>query len=191
MNRAKKLTKTDHGPKVVSHLLPVLKDGPEEEIPPRMFTALLQLREVLLAVEQSALRWLLLKRTDSTLDLLNMYRKWGSRKQFMQRSMSTWVIEFMEHVTAKSITPTAKEVVFMFHCLSVIINIMLVQFIKKKVSLYMTVFWKRIINSKNVKEQECEINIKTKHIYTNTFNTYGSFRFGLPWKSIFFFIFQS
>lgn len=104
--------KTDHGPKVVSHLLPVLKDGPEEEIAPRMFAALLQLREVLLAVEQSALCWLLLKHTDSTLGLLNMHRERGSCKQFMQHSISTWVVEFMEYVTAKSITPTAKEVVF-------------------------------------------------------------------------------
>lgn len=54
---------TDHGPEVVGHLLSVLKDGPEEEVPPRMFAALLGLRHVLLGVEQSALRRLLLQRT--------------------------------------------------------------------------------------------------------------------------------
>lgn len=37
----KEADKTDHGPEVVSHLLSVLKDGPEKEIPPRMFAALL------------------------------------------------------------------------------------------------------------------------------------------------------
>lgn len=37
----KEVDKTDHGPKVVSHLLSVLKNSPEEEIPPRMFAAFL------------------------------------------------------------------------------------------------------------------------------------------------------
>lgn len=55
--------KTDHGPEVVSHVLPVLQHGPEKEIPPRMLAALLHLRQVLLGVEQSALCWLLLERT--------------------------------------------------------------------------------------------------------------------------------
>lgn len=41
MNSTKEADKTDHGPEVVSHLLSVLKDSPEEKIPPRMFTALL------------------------------------------------------------------------------------------------------------------------------------------------------
>lgn len=52
---------TDHGPEVVSHLLSVLKDGPEEKIPPRMFAALLQLRQVLLALEESTFCRLLLR----------------------------------------------------------------------------------------------------------------------------------
>jgi len=56
-------SETDHGPEVVGHLLPVLKDGPEEEVPPRMLAAILELHQVLLGVEQSALRRLLLQIT--------------------------------------------------------------------------------------------------------------------------------
>lgn len=59
--------KTDHGPEVVSHVLSVLQDGPEEEIPPGMLAALLHLRQVLLGVEQSALRWLFLEMTQHTI----------------------------------------------------------------------------------------------------------------------------
>lgn len=44
----------------------------------------------------------------------------------------------------------------------------------------MTGFWKWIMNSKNVKEQEREINIKTKRIYTNSFDTYQQFFFIQP-----------
>lgn len=49
------VVQTDHGPKVVGHLLSILQDGPEEEVPPGVFAALLQLSQVLLGVEQSAL----------------------------------------------------------------------------------------------------------------------------------------
>lgn len=52
---------TDHGPKVVGHLLAILQDGPEEEVPPGVFAALLQLSQVLLGVEQSALGRLFLE----------------------------------------------------------------------------------------------------------------------------------
>lgn len=52
---------TDHGPKVVGHLLAILQDGPEEEIPPGVLTALLQLSQVLLGVEQATLRRLFLE----------------------------------------------------------------------------------------------------------------------------------
>lgn len=52
---------TDHGPKVVGHLLAILQDGPEEEVPPGVFAALLQLSQVLLGVEQSALSRLFLE----------------------------------------------------------------------------------------------------------------------------------
>lgn len=55
------LVQTDHGPKVVGHLLAILQDGPEEEVPPGVFAALLQLSQVLLGVEQSALGRLFLE----------------------------------------------------------------------------------------------------------------------------------
>lgn len=57
----KEVHQTDHGPKVVGHLLAILQDSPEEEVPPGVFAALLQLRQVLLAVEQSTLGRLFLE----------------------------------------------------------------------------------------------------------------------------------
>lgn len=62
----KETDKTDHGPKVVCHLLSVLKNSPQEQIPPRMFALLVWLSQVLLAVEQSSLCWLLLEHVNST-----------------------------------------------------------------------------------------------------------------------------
>lgn len=59
----KETNKTDHCPEVVGHLLSVLKDSPEEEIPPRMLAELLHLWEVLLALEKPTFRWFLLYKT--------------------------------------------------------------------------------------------------------------------------------
>lgn len=168
--------KTDHGPKVVSHLLPVLKDGPEEEISPRMLAALLQLREVLLAVEQSALRWLLLKHTDRTLDLLNTYRERGSCKQFMQHSISTWVL--WKTLLLNQLHPLPRRSFFMFHCLAVIINVVISIYLKKE-SLFVYVWLLKVDNKywkcQRTKVWDKYICIKTKHIYINSTHTSSFF----------------
>lgn len=61
LQRFYEVEQTDHGPKVVGHLLAILQHGPEEEVSPGVFTALLQLGQVLLGVEQSTLCWLFLE----------------------------------------------------------------------------------------------------------------------------------